>query len=242
MKMSNKKVFLVMLIFSIYFAYGYSKWHQPDARGHKFQDARVVLAGPLGAIAEIKQNIQGIKKFFDYISFGFQVIYNFAGLDVILFLIFILLLSSLLSLFGIPRGRGLFLVSLLAADVLWLISSKSFAGKTFSLLSLLRINFIIALPYLTIYLFRIITPKVTGKAITILSGKLSFLRNSSLNKRELVSFSEKFNHLALQFQNSLLRDISRDTNEKILLTGKTKNHLADMKRLISEFPAQQKNG
>ncbi len=134
------------------------------------------------SIAALKKDIQNIKDFFQKIQIMIQNLRSFfsaldqtLGLFVLFYLVLVIFIGRLISFLGVPPGKGLFLSSILLADVFlyWLHSIFSF-NHAFAW-QLFRANILLILPFVVVILARKIFPYVQ-------KGWLAFL--SSLSPKE----------------------------------------------------------
>ncbi len=192
-------------------------------------DTMIVFSGISSTLSEIKNFLSGINSFIS----SMLSITKLIGFSTFVLFFFILLLSSGLSAIGIPRGKTSFLVSLLIADSLWIIWSRSFNPHSYDYLTHVgRTNLTILLPVISLAFAAWIFPLLFGK----LKGKIrlpGFRKRKGYSGSETAKLSEEFADYSRGFQNSLVNDIiSSHSKKDIVLSSETVNFSRKLKKLL----------
>ncbi len=195
-------------------------------------DPVTVFAGLSSTLNEIKDFLTGINSFISSIVSLSKLI----GFSTFILFLFIMLLSSGLSAIGIPRGKVSFTLSLLIADSIWIMWSRSFNPGSYDfLLRIGRANLIILLPVIFVAFTAWIFPPLLNK----LKRKIrrsGFRKGKGFSGTETVKLSEEFADYSRGFQNSLVNDIiSSESKKDILLSPETLSFSRKLKGLLEEL-------
>jgi hypothetical protein len=181
--------------------------------------------------------IKGFGRFFDSIKSIINIISAVIGIEVILLLIAASIISGGLSLLGIPKGKFSFFCSLLIADLFWVLWAKSFNPDSFDffgkILSILKTNLILIIPFIIIYFFRspVMTKKIKPK---VKAGiKSLFRKKTAINKSMLIKMNEKLQEESMNLQRSIYNDViyKKDVDE-ILISDETLKHRKELEDIL----------
>jgi hypothetical protein len=177
------------------------------------------------SIDSLLEKIAGINSFIESLSSVISTITSFAGIKVIILLIFVMLISSLLTTLGIRRGKASFFASLLLADSLWILWQKSFEPVTTDFIfTLIKTNLFIAMPLLIISFLAAVMPMVTRKAASffrmvfrkLMRGKEGYEADTLLN------MLDTHKRISIDLEGSLLRDVMESGNGPVIISSGTR--------------------
>ncbi len=179
------------------------------------------------------------------VSGFFEMIVSFAGFRAVILLLAVMIIASLFSFLGIPRGGFSFFLSLLCADALWIAWHKSFQPVEWGFIYvLLKTNLILIVPFTAVSIivatFRPVVYK-TGNALGgllsgILPGRKSFSRN------QLVEMLELYRKNSTELENSLLRDIIDSGADRAAVSHRSKRLAKEVLHITGEIGGKSGGG
>ncbi len=195
-----------------------------------------ICSGIASAMEETAETIKGFGRFLDSIKSIINTVSAVLGIEVILLLIAASLISGGLSLLGIPKGKISFFCSLAVADLFWFIWAKSFnpeisdfAGK---LISILKTNLILIIPFLIIYFFK--SPVISKKIKK--TFKSVFRKKTAINKSVLIKLDEMIQEESIKLQRSIYNDvIYKKDEDEILISDETLKHKRELEEILREI-------
>ncbi len=191
-----------------------------------------VFSGISSTLSEIKDFLSGINSFINSMVSLSKLI----GFSTFLLFIFIMLLSSGLSAIGIPRGKVSFTLSLLVADSIWIMWSRSFNPGSYDFLARVgRANLIILLPVILFAFSAWIFPPLFKKMKRKIKSS-GFRKGKGFSGSETMKLSKEFADYSREFQNSLVNDIIGSESKKdILLSTETLRFSRKLKGFLEEL-------
>ncbi len=200
----------------------------------------VVLSGIASSIGETAENLKGLGRFFSSLKAMIGFVVDIIGFRAILLFIFASLIGNGLSFFGISKGKLSFFLSLIIADLFWFLWIKSFstdpAGLAASIVSILKTNLILIIPFAVIYILK--RPFISKKAVPKIASllRLPHTRRRSLKKENAVRISERLRDTSASLQASLLRDIlDREDKEEVIVSADTLKNKKELEDALSEI-------
>ena len=209
-----------------------------ETHGPAFSYKYLIASGITPLLFNLGDSANGIISFIESMLFTIQTISKITGFRVILLLLCVLLLSSVFSLFGIPKDRTSFFISLIISDFIWFTWGKSLNPEIFDLvISILHTNLILLIPFFSVLLLKKTAPFFSK---TILKLILSFIRIPFLsrrvnNKKQVIYISEKYGEISHNFLKSLLKDLLYIRNDKIILSNETCKYIKELDDIQKEL-------
>lgn len=197
----------------------------------------LIFSGISSTLEGTAETLKGFGRFLDSIRSIINAISAVIGIEVILLLIAASLISGGLSLLGIPKGKLSFFCSLLTADLFWFIWAKSFNPDSLDLfgkiLSILKTNLILIIPFVIIYFFR--SPAMSKKIKPKIQAavKSIFRKKTIINKSILMNLNERIQEESMNLQRSIYSDViyKKDTDD-ILISDNTLKHKKELEEIL----------
>ena len=192
----------------------------------------VGAAGFSETLYETKEALQGLTRFINSISSSVKAITSILGFRAIVLLIFVVFFSTIFSIFGIPKGKTSFFISLITVDLLWFHWERSFNPNTFSYLSnIFKTNLVLIAPVILLLIVKKIAP-IIFRRIRPLINKVPFITRKTYNKREMVSVLEKYQESSSEFQKSFTKDIINGDGGRVILSNNTNKGIKSLNEIL----------
>lgn len=195
--------------------------------------------GISSTLSDTKDAAEALVKLIDIVTSAMQTVTSMIGFKVLLLFLAVILLSSGLAFFGIPRGKASFFISLTIVNLFWIALERSFNTESYDyIFTMLKTNLVLLLPFLILFILSRLLPSIINKTLPKI---LSFIRaplfkKKIINKIEIINISEQYQEVSSQFQRSLLRDILHNKNDLIILSNSTLKHKEELEDILKGFP------
>lgn len=197
----------------------------------------ILFSGIASTMGETAETIKGFGRFLDSMRSVINIVSTVIGIEVIILLIAVSILSGALSLLGIPKGRFSFFCSLAIADMFWFVWAKSFNPESLDLagkiLSILKTNLILIIPFIIIYFFR--SPAMSNKIKPKIKAAIKSLfgKKTAINKSLLIKMNESIQEKSMNLQRSIYNDViyKKDADE-ILISDGTLKHRKELEEIL----------
>jgi hypothetical protein len=201
-----------------------------------------IFSGFSSTLEETSNAIKGFGRFLDSLKSIIDVISTVVGIEVILLLTIVSLISMCISLLGIPKGKLSFLSSLIIADLFWITWAKSFNPENTAFLAklflILKTNLILLIPFIIIYFFRspVVAKRVKTKVLTILKSLFKRKKTDGiLSRNEILCITEKYQEANMKLQNSILNDIiKRKDNDEFAFSADTIKYRKELEEILNK--------
>lgn len=195
-----------------------------------------------GAMRDLRETLDGLKRFFGAISAAVSTVTGLIGTTALILLVAIVVISTLLSFAGIPRGPSSFMVSLAFADALWVLWMKSFAGLGgYSIMPVVKANAMLLLPLAGIYLAaRLLRRSAVALAGRALSSVKSLFRGGRMNHARAVSLAKRLRTAGGLLEEKLMGDILAARNGSVRISGVTIESAKALAALLGELKSVNK--
>jgi len=195
------------------------------------KSSSITIAGITSSFDDIKNFISGINT----IISGISDIAGTLGFSTIILFMGILIISAGLSAIGIPRGKISFIISLLAADFLWIFFKKSFNPESISyMVPVIKSNVIIILPLLTIFIIKKLNPKIFRPLFD--TARDLFRRDSAVDRKEILVHSRDLSVISQEVQHDLFEQLlQKDHAKGIIISSEVRTKLERMNNIISRL-------
>lgn len=195
-------------------------------------------------IKDLRNTADGVTRFFSAISSVISAVTSCTGWRAFVLLFGVICISAVLTFVGIPRGGVSFLISLAAADWIWVLWEKSFTpNQPMQYGPLLKANAVLLLPFLVVMMLKKIFPSLIGKIgsgmMSLLS--LSFLKKRAVSKKSLIHVFNRYNDAADTLRRHLLHDILHSDEDRIVLSGNTLESINEVTRALHELKGTDGN-
>ncbi len=195
-----------------------------------------------GAMRDLRETLDGLKRFFGAISAAVSTVTGLIGTTALILLVAIVVISTLLSFAGIPRGPSSFMVSLAFADALWVLWMKSFAGLGgYSIMPVVKANAMLLLPLAGIYLAaRLLRRSAVALAGRALSSVKSLFRGGRMSHARAVSLAKRLRTAGGLLEEKLMGDILAARNGSVRISGVTIESAKALAALLGELKSVNK--
>lgn len=206
---------------------------------HALPAGKIGHAGIMGSIEEIGVIFTGIQAFASRIIDFTSAI----GIATIVLFLAVLVLSSGLTMLGVPRGRASFLMSLLIADGVWFAWSQSFhPGSAAFLPGLMKSNILLLSPMAAVAL----TSFLWSRGVRFYLWRVRpFLRKKRghFTKKEILRFIENYQRERDVLERSLIQDLGQAADGWVAISPETSRSLESLKKALTtmEAPAGKDN-
>ena len=187
---------------------------------------------------DIRTTTEGVTRFFTSVSRVVSLITSCAGWRVFALLFGVILISSVLTFIGIPRGGLSFIVSLALADWIWVLWEKSITPDApVNYAAVLKANAVLLLPFIAVMLLKKnLAPlgRKIGAGITAVF-RLPFMRKKIVSKESLLKDIQKYNDASGVLQQRLLQDMAYSGGDSVVLSGKTVESIDEVAGILREM-------
>jgi hypothetical protein len=203
-------------------------------------DVKDTITDVKNAIVEIKATVDGLLKFINTISDTIKTLSSIIGFKAIILLASIIVLSSILSFFGIPRGNTSFMISMILSDAVWYTWARSFNPESYNFIrSIIYTNMILLSPVILISFIKKFLPVLFNKFINFaaLKMRLPIFKNRIYDKNYIINIIDNFQTSRAEFEKSIVKDLigSKDVNNNIILSSNTFEHIENMRKIINNL-------
>jgi hypothetical protein len=208
--------------------------------GIRGESSLYTRAGLGDTLSEIKDGVQGTIKFIDNLSSLFASVAGFVGLVPIMVFLCVMLISGAYSLFGMPKGKTLFFVSLATVDFIWILGARSFEARAFSSWVLIKTNLIILIPFIIVSFLKLMVPiGVMGLYFFRNKIKVRIFNKSPMggftSRKYFLEFLGQFQKISMELNQSMVQDLIADRGGDVLPSERTFNNLLNLSRLVEEI-------
>ncbi len=190
----------------------------------------LIPSGISSTLTEMKDLISGISNFIG----GIISVTRLIGFSTFVLFLFILIFSSGLSSIGFPRGWQSFLISVAAADFIWIVWKESFNPPTMAYLKdVMKSNLIILVPVSFFYLAKWSIP-VLAEKIRARMRQRYLLGKSSISRSDSIKLSDDFIEEASHLQKLLNHDIlNSEKDRNVVYSPETIAGVKRIKEILS---------
>jgi hypothetical protein len=189
-------------------------------------------------IKDIRTTTDGVTRFFTAISRVISKVTSFTGWRVFALLFGVILISSVLTFIGIPRGGLSFIVSLAIADWIWVLWGKSITPDApFNYAAVLKANAVLLLPFFAVLLLKknlVPFGRKVGAGISTVV-RIPFMKKKIVSKELLLQDIQKYHDASGVLQQRLLQDMAYSGDDSVVLSGKTVESIDEVTRILREL-------
>jgi len=213
--------------------------------------APAFLSGPAsviedvrGVMRDVRETLDGLKRFFAAISAAVSTVTDLIGTTALILLVAVVVISTLLSFAGIPRGPSSFVASLAFADALWVLWMKSFAGSGgYSIMPVVKANAMLLLPLAGIYCAaRLLRRAGAALAGGALSSVKSLFRGGRMSHARAVSLAKRLRAANGLLEEKLMGDILAAREGAVRISAETIESAKALAALLGELKGAKAEG
>jgi hypothetical protein len=196
-----------------------------------------VIEDVRGAMRDVRETLDGLKRFFAAINSAVSAVTDLIGTTALILLVAVIVISTLLSFAGIPRGPSSFVVSLAFADVIWVLWMKSFAGPGgYSIMPVVKANAMLLLPLAGVYLAaRLLRRSAVVLAGGALASVKSLFRGGRMSHSRAVSLTKRLHAAGALLEERLMGDILGARNGSVHISRVTIESAKALAALLDEL-------
>lgn len=187
------------------------------------------------SMKEIRDGIAGIARFFETLTDVVSTVTSLTGFRVFVLLLAVMLVSSIFTFLGLPKGKTVFFLSLISVDALWIIWQRSFEPLSMGFFwVMIKANAILLAPVLVISLSARYLLPVFSRLARFLGGLLRRILPSAktISSEEIVNVLDRFQRQRDALEKSIIRDIVYMPKKGGMISASSKRLAAELSRTL----------